>query len=139
MSSAADTARLATHPAYMASSDGIYLGQRPHPRGWGAFARLLRDHVRERRDWSWGQAAWFLSGHAANRFGLENRGSVAVGAAADLVVVDPVGVTDEASYDDPRRPASGIDRVVVNGAMVYAAGRLPGSYAGRAIRRRRHP
>jgi len=138
MSSSADTARLATHPAYMASSDGIYIGQHPHPRGWGAFARLLRVHVRERRDWSWGQAAWFLSGHAADRFGLEDRGSVAVGAAADLAVVDPGAVTDEASYDDPRRPASGIDRVVVNGATVFAAGRLTGSSAGRALRRRRH-
>jgi N-acyl-D-amino-acid deacylase len=138
MSGSADISRLATHPAYMASSDGIYVGRHPHPRGWGAFARLLREHVRERRDWSWGQAGWFLSGHAAHRFGLEDRGCVAVGAAADLVVVDPTAVTDEASFDEPRRPASGIDMVVVNGARVYAAGRLTNACAGRALRRRPH-
>ncbi len=63
---------------------------------------------------------------------------MAVGAAADLVVVDPTAVTDEASFDEPRRPASGIDMVVVNGARVYAAGRLTNACAGRALRRRRH-
>jgi N-acyl-D-amino-acid deacylase len=57
------------------------------------------------------------------------------GFAADLVVLDGATVTDNATYDDPRRPATGVDRVYVNGALAYENGELAASHCGRALRR----
>lgn len=118
----------------MACSDGIFLGSRPHPRGWGAFARLLGRHTRELADWTWGEAALHLAGHACRRFGLAGRGLLRPDYAADIVVVDPLRVGDRATFDAPRQAAEGIDQVLVNGAFVLRDGRLTGEKAGRALR-----
>ena len=67
------------HDAHLAGSDGIFLGSKPHPRGWGAFARFLGVHTRTLGDWTWGTAALHLSGHAARRFGLTDRGLIRPG------------------------------------------------------------
>lgn len=125
---------LLRHPAHIAGSDGIYVGGHPHPRGWGAFARLLGRHVRDLGDWTWEQAAVHLAAGAADRFGLADRGRLVPGAAADVVVVDPDLVTDIATYDDPRRPAVGVREVLVNGVSVLADGALTGARPGRALR-----
>lgn len=130
-----ELAVLVRHHDHMGGSDGIYLGAHPHPRGWGTMARLLGRHVRARRDLSWGQAARHLARHPAERFGLGARGRVAPGFAADLVVVDPAAVEDAASYAEPRRPAVGIDDVLVAGLPVLCDGRLTGEPAGTGLRR----
>jgi len=116
---------------HMGSSDGIYQGGHPHPRGYGAFARLLRRHVRELGDWTWEQAAVHLAGRPAARFGLAGRGLVRPGYAADLVVLDPAEVGDRATYEAPRELAVGIDDVLVNGVPVLAGGALTGARPGR--------
>lgn len=131
-----DAQALLRHPGHMAGSDAIFLGNRPHPRGWGAFARLLGRHVRELGDWTWGEAAHHLSGHAAERFGLVGRGRVSVGAVADLVVVNPDTVSDTSTYDEPIRPAIGIDTVFVGGEIALADGHVSGRRSGRALRHR---
>ena len=119
---------------HLAASDAIYAGSRPHPRGWGTFARFLAEHVRRHGDWTWAQAAWHLSGAAAQRFRLADRGSLRVGSAADIVLVDPDTVQDNATYADPRRLASGIDDVLVNGRLVLAGGELTDERAGAPVR-----
>jgi N-acyl-D-amino-acid deacylase len=126
---------LLRHRVQFVGSDGIFLGGAPHPRGWGAFARCLGTHTRDQGDWTWGEAAAHLAGRAARRFGLADRGFVREGFAADLVVLDGATVTDNATYDDPRRPATGVDRVYVNGALAYENGELAASHCGRALRR----
>ncbi|AXI81771.1 N-acyl-D-amino-acid deacylase family protein [Peterkaempfera bronchialis] len=131
----ADMRTLLRHEAHMAGSDGILLGSRPHPRGWGTFARLLGRHTRELADWSWGEAALHLAGHPARRFGLAGRGIVRSGLVADLAVVDPAGVTDRAEYADPRRPADGVDHVLVGGQFVLRDRALTGARPGRGLRR----
>jgi N-acyl-D-amino-acid deacylase len=128
---------LLRHRAQFVGSDGIFLGGAPHPRAWGAFARCLGTHTRDQGDWTWGEAAAHLAGRAARRFGLADRGFVREGFAADLVVLDPTAVTDNATYDDPRRPASGVDRVYVNGGLAFAEGALAARDCGRALRRQR--
>ena len=130
----ADVAALLRHEAHAAGSDGIYLGSRPHPRGWGTFARYLGLHTRQLGDWTWGEAAVHLAGRAARRFGLAGRGVLRAGAAADVVVLDPARVADRATYDEPRRPAIGIDRVYVNGALAYAGGEITSPRCGRGLR-----
>ncbi|HEU4426885.1 MAG TPA: amidohydrolase family protein [Pilimelia sp.] len=127
---------LLRHPAHMGGSDGIYRGGHPHPRGWGAFARLLGRHVRERGDWTWEQAAVHLAAHPARRFGLADRGLIRPGLAADLVVFDPATVIDRAGYDAPRELATGVDDVVVNGVPVLAGGQLTGARPGTPLRPR---
>ena len=129
-----DLRHLLRSPEHMASSDAVFLGSRPHPRGWGSFARLLGRHVRELGDWTWGQAAVHLSGNAARRFGLVGRGLVAPGQIADLVVLDPAAVSDAATYDDPMRAAVGVSDVVVGGQVALRDGVLSGAHCGRALR-----
>ena len=79
-------------------------------------------------------AARHLAGHAATRFGLRDRGALRVGGFADVAVVDPARVVDEADYADPCRLATGVDDVTVNGVPVLRDGELTGASAGRALR-----
>ena len=130
----ADLRALLRHEAHLAGSDGILLGRWPHPRGWGAFARLLGRHTRELGDWTWGQAAVHLAGHAARRFGLAGRGLLRPGSHADVAVVNPATVQDQADYEHPRRPARGVHHVLVNGRFALRDGQLTGEHPGRALR-----
>jgi N-acyl-D-amino-acid deacylase len=125
---------LLRHPAHVGGSDGIYVGGHPHPRGYGAFARLLGRHVRELGDWTWEQAAVHLAAHPARRFGLADRGVLRHGMAADVVVFDPATVRDEATYDRPTRLAAGVEHVLVNGRRVLTGGTLTGDQPGRPLR-----
>ncbi|MFC4011401.1 amidohydrolase family protein [Nonomuraea purpurea] len=126
--------RMLRHPSQTGGSDGIYVGGHPHPRGFGAFARFLGQHVRELRDWTWEQAVVHLASHPARRFGLADRGLVRRGFAADLVVFDPAVVGDRATYASPRTLAEGVDDVIVSGVRVLAGGELTGATPGRALR-----
>ncbi len=126
-------ARLFAHPGHTAGSDGIFIGELPHPRAWGAFARLLATYVG--RSFTWEGAAVHLAARTADRFGLGDRGTLRTGAMADLAVVDPLTSTDTATYDDPRALARGIDDVLVNGVRVLRDGELTGARAGRGLHR----
>jgi N-acyl-D-amino-acid deacylase len=130
-----ELAELFTHPSHIAGSDGIYVGAHPHPRAWGTFAKFLRLFTRERGDFSWPEAAVHLSGHAAERFGLSDRGRLWPGYVADLVVVDPSTACDISTYDVPRADAVGIDDVWVAGQQVLADGSLTGVLSGQGLRR----
>jgi len=136
----ADLRALARDDGHCGGSDGIYLGRCPHPRGWGTFARFVRRHCRELSDWSWSDVAVHLASRPATVFGLEDRGVIAEGKIADIVVLDPEGVRDIASYSSPREPAVGVIWVFVNGEMVVRGGRFvgtdvgPGGGAGVALR-----
>ncbi|MGC5013163.1 N-acyl-D-amino-acid deacylase family protein [Streptosporangium sp. DT93] len=122
------------HPAHTGGSDGIYVGGHPHPRAYGAFARMLGHHVRETGDWTLEQAVVHLASHPARRFGLRDRGLVRAGQVADLAVLDAAGVADLATYAAPRTLATGVGDVLVRGVPVLAAGRLTGATPGRALR-----
>lgn len=132
---ATELARIFAHPAHTGGSDGIFIGAYPHPRAAGSFARYLREYVRELGTWSWTDAVHHLSALPARRFGLGRRGAVVAGAVADLVVVDPETVADRATYESPRRLATGIDDVFVAGVPVLSGGELTGALPGRGLRR----
>jgi N-acyl-D-amino-acid deacylase len=133
--SEADVRAILRHPAHMAGSDGIFCGGFPHPRGWGSFARYLGYHTRELGDYSWPEAVTHLTTHAARRFRLTDRGIIRPGFAADIVVLDPMRVTDRATYAAGRTLAEGVDHVVVNGTLVLTDGEPTGATPGRALRR----
>lgn len=75
-----------------------------------------------------------MTGAAAARLGLTQRGTIRDGAFADLVVFDPEAVRNNATYDEPRQFPTGIEHVVVNGVLVVDSGAHTGATPGRGIR-----
>ena len=131
----AQVRRTITHPAWTLTSDGLYHGQLPHPRGYATYVRFLRYAVRELGALSLGDAVHKMSGGVADRLRIADRGHVRVGLAADLVVLDPATVSEANDWDDPRVPPVGIGHVLVNGTVVVRDGCATGTLAGRVLRR----
>jgi N-acyl-D-amino-acid deacylase len=130
------------HPLVMVGSDGSAMAPvgraaqaRPHPRSYGAFARVLAYYVRDRRAIDLAQAVRKMTSMPADQMGLADRGRLARGKKADLVVFDPARVKDEATFEQPHQYASGIPHVIVNGVAVVENGRHTGAKPGRALRR----
>lgn len=128
-----DMVALMQHPAHMAGSDGIFSGGKPHPRGCGCFARFLAYHTQARGDYEWAQAVWHLSGHAAERFKLTGRGKIQRGYAADVLVFDPAKLKDNATFQDGKKMATGMEHLIVNGKIALTNGQVNGTYAGSVL------
>jgi len=128
-----DIATLLSWPHTNVSSDGSLAGR--HPRGFGSFTRVLREHVRETEVLSLPEAIRKMTGASAAHVGILERGTITPGAYADLVLFDPETVADRATPDAANEPSVGIDRVLVNGIIVYANGRVTDARPGLVIRR----
>jgi N-acyl-D-amino-acid deacylase len=120
---------------HMAGSDGLLVGTRPHPRAWGTFARYLGRYVRELGVLSLEDCVRKMTSAPARLLGLHDRGTLAVGKMADLVVFDPATVRDTATYEAPKRHPDGIPYVMVNGVLVKDGDRPTGDLPGRALRK----
>jgi N-acyl-D-amino-acid deacylase len=125
------------HQAHTAGSDGILIGERPHPRGWGTFPRYLGTYVRELGILSLEECVAHLTSRPARRLRLPDRGVLRAGAAADIVVFDPDTIAATATYDDPRRQPQGIQHVMVNGEYTLLDGHRTDRVPGHAIRPQR--
>jgi N-acyl-D-amino-acid deacylase len=123
------------HPRHTGGSDGLLVGAKPHPRAWGTFPRYLGHYCRDLGVFSLEECVGHLTGRAAARLRLTDRGLVQPGYAADLVLLDPDTVADTATYDDPRQPATGIPFVFVNGQLAIEDGQRTETTTGRALRR----
>jgi N-acyl-D-amino-acid deacylase len=123
------------HGRHTAGSDGLLVGAKPHPRAWGTFPRYLGHYCRDLGVFSLEECVGHLTGRAATRLRLRDRGFVRTGYAADLVLFDPLTVADTATYDTPRTQAAGIPYVFVNGALAIDGGTRTGAVNGRALRR----
>jgi N-acyl-D-amino-acid deacylase len=135
-----DLRRALVHDAVMIGSDGSALapagGQaagKPHPRSYGTFPRVLGEYAREQRVLTLPQAVHKMTALPARRLGLKDRGVVAVGRRADLVVFDARRVADRATYQQPHQYPSGIEHVLVNGSFVIKDGVHTGSLPGRLL------
>ena len=124
----------AVHPRMMIASDGVYNIPHPHPRGSGCFVQYLGRYVRGRKLVSLEEAVYKMSGFPAERFGIKDRGRIAKGLAADLVVFDPETVADRSTWNNPIEPPVGVDWVLVNGVPVVEEGGLTGAVPGRVLR-----
>ena len=130
-----DVQRILAFDDTMIGSDGIPVGEKPHPRLWGTFPRVLGHYSRDVGLFPLETAVWKMTGLTARNFGLADRGSVAVGKHADLVLFDAGTVKDAATYEEPTRPAVGIHTVIVNGGVAWEGGRSTGVRRGRVLRR----
>ena len=106
-----------------------------HPRGAGAFPRVLRQQVREKKTLTLEQAIHKMSGLTAQHVGIQDRGTIRVGAAADLVLLNPDTVADRATLKDPSQLSVGIERVWVNGQSVWQQGKTTAAHPGKLIKR----
>jgi N-acyl-D-amino-acid deacylase len=106
----------------------------PHPRGFGNNARVLGVYVRERGLIALEEAIRKMSSLPAQTFGLWDRGLLRPGLAADLVVFDPRTVADRATFEDPKRFATGLEYVLVNGRLAVDQGQVTGERAGLALK-----
>ncbi len=106
-----------------------------HPRGRGSFPRVLGRYVREMGALSLEEAVHKMSGLSAAHMGIKDRGLIAPGMAADLVLFDPDTVLDNATTANPAAANSGISKVWVNGQSVYENGTTTGNLPGIIIRR----
>jgi N-acyl-D-amino-acid deacylase len=119
----------------MIGSDGIPHDQKPHPRLWGTFPRVLGHYVRGVGLLSLEEAVRRMTGVPAEVFGLKGRGLLREGAFADIAVFDADTIIDSANFDTPMTPAVGVLAVMTNGQFVWRNGGPTGNKPGRALRR----
>src|SRR5262245_50984040 len=115
------------------AAQGPYGAGKPHPRNYGTCPRFLGHYVRERRVVPLEEAVRRMTGLPAAKLRLKDRGRLARGAFADVVVFDPAAVADTATFADPHRYPRGIGWVLVNGRPVIAAGEHTGARPGRVL------
>ena len=94
----------------------------PHPAAYGTFPRILSKFVREDKLLTFEEAIRKMTSYPAQIFGLKDRGLIRPGAYADLVILDPKQIRDNSNYKNPRRQATGIQVVIINGGIAYKDG-----------------
>ncbi len=127
------------HPVVMIGSDGSSLAAdpawgKPHPRSYGTFVRVLGHYVREMKVLALEAAVHKLTGMPAARLGLDDRGRIAPGRMADLVLFDPEIIEATAGFADPCRHPLGVNLVVVNGVIAAEDGAPTGARPGKVLR-----
>ncbi|MDR0354963.1 MAG: D-aminoacylase [Deltaproteobacteria bacterium] len=125
-----------SRPEQNVCTDGLMGGQ-PHPRAYGAFARVLGKYCREEKVMTLPEAIHKMTGRPAAVFGLTDRGLIKEGLAADLVIFDPATVIDVGTFTDPRRHPSGIKDVFVNGQRAVKDGENnPDVLSGKVLKKK---
>ena len=123
---------IARHRLQLVGSDGIF-GPRPHPRLWGTAARFLGRYALRDGLVPVEEAVARLTARSADLLGLSDRGRVAPGLRADLVLLDPERFVDTATYDDPCRAPDGVVGVWVAGERVWQDGAPTGARPGGVV------
>jgi N-acyl-D-amino-acid deacylase len=129
--------RFLRHPGAMIGTDSTFLGEKPSPRTYGSYPRILGQFVRDEGLLTLEDAVQRMTGAPAARLGLRERGLLRDGFAADVVIFDAARVRANATYAEPRQFPDGIEHVMVNGEMVIDGGRHTGATPGRGLRRGR--
>ena len=114
--------------------EGKVLEQGAHPRTYGNFARLLGKYVREEGVIPLEEAIHKLTAFPAGNLKIRNRGMLAEGYYADVVVFDPAAIGDLSTFADPHQLSVGVNHVFVNGEQVLRDGEHTGATPGRVVR-----
>jgi N-acyl-D-amino-acid deacylase len=128
-----DVAALMHWPFANICSDGTSSGG--HPRGYGAFPRVLGRYVREQKVLTLEETVRKMTSLAAANVGLKDRGTLRAGAPADLVLFDPATIIDRSTTADPKAMSEGIRSVWVSGQLVFDAGKTTPARPGHVLRR----
>ncbi|MFP4200408.1 MAG: N-acyl-D-amino-acid deacylase family protein [Bacillota bacterium] len=135
-----DVRQVLSNPLIMVGSDGSSIspegplgGGNPHPRNYGTFPRVLGKYARDEGIMSVETAVAKMTSWPAAKLGLFDRGLIAPGFVADLVLFDPDRIGDAATYEDPHRFPMGVDMVLVNGCVAVRGGRPIGESAGEVL------
>ncbi|MFM7327335.1 MAG: N-acyl-D-amino-acid deacylase family protein, partial [Bacteroidota bacterium] len=134
-----DVINIIKHPQAMIETDGDLVdagGTFPHPRSYGSFPRVIARYVRELKVITLEEAVRKMTSMPADQIRQSDRGRIAVGAFADLVVFDEHTLTDHATYSDSRQYSTGIEQMLINGVWVIRNSRLTGATPGRWLRNR---
>jgi len=133
----ADLVKILQHPTTSIACDcgAVVPGAASHPRYYGSFPRVLGRYVREQKALSLEDAIRKMSGLPAATIGLVDRGLLAAGMAADVVVFDPTTIIDHATFEEPTLPSDGVRYVLVNGQFAVNRGEATLAKAGQALRR----
>ena len=129
-----DITNALAHPMQIVGSDGIF-GGKPHPRLYGTFPRILGRFVRDQEILTMSEAIRHMTGAPAQLLRLKDRGYIAEGYWADIVIFDPNTVADLATYEEPLLEPTGIHYVLVNGEIAVNNSLFTGRTAGKVIRR----
>ena len=128
------------YPDMMIGTDGLGMATSgpmakgvPHPRSYGAFPRVIARYVRELKVLTLEETIYRMTGLAAAKLRLGDRGTIKPGHAADLVLFDPDTITDTATYEKPHQYAEGISHVMVNGQPVIKEATHTGLRSGRIL------
>ena len=127
-----DIMQLMVRPDYMVGSDSIPVGGMPHPRAHGCFVRMV-GRLRRRYNYPVEQVVQRMTQNPAERFGLTDRGVIATGKFADLVIFDEQNINDRSSFEDPKVHPEGVSFVIVNGKLSVENEKVTGVLAGQAI------
>jgi N-acyl-D-aspartate/D-glutamate deacylase len=130
--SEADVAKFIAWPYSVICSDGNAGG---HPRGYGSFSRILGKYVRNDKVIDLPTAIHKMTGQTAAYLGIKERGTIAIGNKADLVLLNPSTVIDHANIGNSHALSSGIEMVWVNGALIYKDQKATGNRPGVLIKR----
>ncbi len=116
------------------AEDGPLSESKSHPRAWGTFPRILGKYVRDEKLIRLEEAIRKMTSQPATRVGLEDRGIIRPGMAADITVFDPATIRDVATFQDPNHYSVGVRYVLVNGKVVVDGGKITSERPGRALR-----
>lgn len=116
------------------ASEGVFLKSSTHPRAYGNVARLLGKYVRDEKVIPMKEAIHKLTGLAAEKLRIKQRGYLKEGYFADVVILDPALVKDNATFQDPHQYADGVIHVLVNGTQVLIDGEHTNNMPGMVVR-----
>ena len=120
--------------AEASAPEGVFLKSSTHPRAYGNFARFLGKYVRDEKTTTFADAVRRLTALPASNLGIRDRGRLAPGMAADVVLFDLVTIADHATFDRPMQFATGVRDVFVNGVQVLKGGEPTGATPGRFVK-----
>ena len=128
--------RIYCHPRTMVGSDGLcfFLKEKGHPRAWGTFIRPLCRFAQEKQLVTFEEAVRKQTSLTADFWNIPNKGRIAEGYDADLVLLNLETLRDSATYEDSNQKAEGVEAVYVSGACVYRDKELTGACPGRFLR-----
>jgi N-acyl-D-amino-acid deacylase len=123
-------------PHQMVGSDGLHLPGKTHPRLYGTFPRVLGRYARDEKVIPLEEAVRKMTGLPASRLGLKQRGLLKKDYAADIVLFDPLTVTDVSTFEDPLRYPVGVPYVFVNGTAVKWNDQATNALPGQVLRKK---